>query len=133
VDTTAQQFGCDQCFRCSAEQAAQARQNFVGIAALVDESHFIVSIRACPHCGQHFVSLVTELIDWAQGDDAQYSSLLPLTEEESQELILQGEQLNPRRLEELGRERRFLQIDFPTGKPKRVAWANGRLAIGPHD
>jgi len=127
------QFGCECCFQTSAEAASEARRGFVQLARLVDESHLVVKILACTHCGQRCVSVFTEMIDWSGGDDAQYWSLLPLTLEESEQLLAQGEQVEPRLIESLGSARRYLQVDFPTGKPKRVLWAEGGLMIGPHD
>ncbi len=127
------QFGCEQCFQAPAQAASEARRHFIELARLVDESHITVRILQCPHCGQRCVSVFTELIDWSGGDDAQYWSLLPLTPEETAQLQAQGEQVDLRLIESLGRERRFLMVDFPTGKPKRVMWAKGGLVIGPHD
>jgi hypothetical protein len=130
---TEEQFGCARCFQAPAEAVSEARRDFAQIVRLVDESHLIVRILACPDCGQRFVSVFTEMIDWSAGDDAQYWSVLPLTLEESEQLTAQGEQVDLRMIEALGRHRRFLQIDFPTGKAKRVLWAEGGLLIGPHD
>jgi hypothetical protein len=127
------EWGCEQCFQAAAETASELRSSFVEVARLVDESHFIVRILECPGCGQRCVSVFTEMIDWSAGDDAQYWSLLPLTLEESEQLIMQGENLDPCLIELLGRERRYLQVDFPTDKPKRVRWAAGQLWVGPHD
>jgi hypothetical protein len=128
-----QEYGCERCFQASADSAAEFRRNFTQVAQLVDESHFTVRVLECPRCGQRSVSVFTETIDWIGGDDAQYWSLLPLTQAESERLIAQGENVDVRGIESLGRKRRFLQIDFPTGKPKRVVWAEGWLLIGPHD
>ncbi len=126
-------FGCESCFQGSAEAADQARRHFVELARLVDDSHFIVRVIACPNCGQRCVSVFTEWIDWSEGDDAQFWSVLPLSLEESERLMAQGELVDIHLIESLGRERRFLQVDHPTGQPKRVLWANGGLWIGPHD
>ena len=131
--TTGDLFGCARCFLATAEEAEEARRHFSELSRLIDESHFIVRILACPDCGQRCVSVFTEWIDWSEGDDAQYWSVLPLTREESEQLMAQGEQVDLRLIEALGRRRRYLQVDFPTGKPKRVLWADGNLWIGPHD
>jgi hypothetical protein len=131
--TTGDRFGCARCFLASAEEASEARRHFIEVSRLTDESHIIVRILACPDCGQRCVSVFTETIDWSGGDDAQYWSVLPLTLEESEELVAQGERVDLRWIEALGRHRRYLQIDFPTGKPRRVLWADGYLWIGPHD
>jgi len=126
-------FGCGRCFQASAEEAEEARNRFEIIAWLVDESHYGLSIRACPHCGQRCIDVFTEVIDWSGGDDAQYWSYLPLTFEESEHLIARGKDVRPAEVELLGRDRRYLMVDFPTGKPKRVRWAQGPLWIGFHD
>jgi hypothetical protein len=131
--TKRDRFGCERCFQSSADNAAEARRHFKEVSRLVDESHIVVRILECPQCGQRCVSVFTEMIDWSGGDDAQYWSLLPLTLEESEQLLGQGEQVDLRMIESLGRSRRYLQVDFPTGKSKRVLWADGGLIIGPHD
>ena len=126
------QFGCEQCFKADAEAVARAKTKFQMIARLVDESHFIVTIFACPHCRQHCVSIFTEQIDWSEGDDAQYVNVLPITPEESQELQKSAENLVAR-LQALGQNRAYLRDDSPTGAPRKIQWANGGLWIGPHD
>jgi hypothetical protein len=126
-------FGCERCFQAPAEAAEEARRHFTELARLVDESHFIVRILECPHCAQRCVSVFTELIDWAGGDDAQYWSVLPLTPEESGKLLLQGEQVDLGLIVSFGRARRYLRVHIPTGEPKRSFWAQGGLSIGPHD
>jgi hypothetical protein len=136
-----QPIGCDACYQCSAEAADAARRRFLEVRRLVDESHFIVRIIACPGCGQAYISVFTETIDWKDGDDAQYWSLLPVSPKESAELWARGETLVARGaeselvafIESLGRKRRHLQVDHPTGGPTRVRWADGGLHIGPHD
>jgi hypothetical protein len=74
-----------------------------------------------------------ETIDWQGGDDPQYWSVLPLTMEESEQLIAQGENLDLRLIESLGRNRRYLQRDYPKGEDARTCWASGHLMIGYHD
>jgi hypothetical protein len=129
----AARYGCERCFQASADAVEEARRKFIELARLVDESHFIVRILACPHCRQRCVSVFTEMIDWSGGDDAQYWSLVPLTDNESERLIAQGEHVDVHLIEALGSERAYLQVDYPTGKPKRISWAKGNLWIGPHD
>ena len=127
---TTDEFGCAHCFQTTPEAAWQARLPLV--AELLDESHFTVRIQECPHCGQRFVSIFTEMIDWSAGDDAQYWSVLPLTRDESEILLAQGEGVDVKLIESFGRGRRYLQRDYPTGKPERLQW-HADLWIGPHD
>lgn len=101
------------------------------VAELIDESHFHVMALVCRACGQRFVSVFTEQIDWADGDDPQYWQLLPITKEESDRLCEGGE---PGRaaLEALGGARRCLMVDYPKGGPQKFYWSTG-LSVGYHD
>ena len=124
--------GCEKCFQADAEAMDKARVKFARIARLVDESHFDISILACPACGQHWVSIFTEWIDWQDGDDPQYISELPVTEKESKMLIAGGKEIE-KKVELLGRKRRHLRVDHPKGGPRRIGWSDFALLIGPHD
>jgi hypothetical protein len=120
------------CFQADAQTMAQARRKFVHVARLADESHFGVNILACPACGQRCISIFTEMIDWAGGDDPQYVSVVPVTLQESEMLLAGGHDLTAC-IESLGHDRQFLQVDYPKGGPQAVRWVNGGLLIGPHD
>src|SRR5690554_2246946 len=41
------------------------------LARLAHDDHFRVALRRCNACGQRFLSVFTELIDWNDGDDSQ--------------------------------------------------------------
>lgn len=125
-------FGCERCWPESASAAQEARGTLAVEAALVDEPHFRVTVRACRACAQRFVSTFAEMIDWSGGDDAQYWTLMPVTPVEASELLRAGASLDAATLGSLGRGRRSLIHDYPTGKPPRTAWGTG-LDIGPHD
>jgi hypothetical protein len=127
-----QEFGCDRCWPADARAAWGARDGLSRLRELIDESHFIVAILACPRCAQRYVSIFTELIDWEDGNDPQYWTLLPITEAEAEGLIQQEASLNETGLNALGRERRSLQRDHPKAGPPRVFWGSGIL-VGPHD
>ena len=131
-DTKAPDFGCAHCWPESAEAAWEASRGFATRAELIDESHFHVTIRACGACGQAFVSVFTEMIDWTDGEDPQYWSLLPLTEAEATELIRRGAEVTERELNATGPGRRCLRRDYPKGEPPRIDWGAG-LRVGPHD
>jgi len=89
-------------------------------------------ILACPHCAQRFVSVFTEMIDWRDGDDPQYWTLLPITEAEAADLVRDGDALTETTLNSLGSGRRCLRIDHPKGAPKKIFWATG-MRVGLHD
>ena len=127
-----QEFGCDRCWPADARAAWGARDGLSRLKELVDESHFIVTVLACPRCAQRYVSVFTEMIDWVDGNDPQYWILLPITEAEAEGLMRPEASLNETGLNALGRERRSLQRDHPKAGPPRVFWGRG-IFVGPHD
>ena len=127
------QFGCERCFGADPEAAWKAVREFTELARLIDESHFIVRIVSCPQCDQRYVMVFTELIDWKDGDDPQYRSVLPLTARESEQLMAQGGKVDLRLIESLGTSRRHLRTSWPKGGTQGIFWAEGCLSIGPHD
>lgn len=131
-DASRAEFGCERCWPDSAEAAWAARRGLTLESDLIDESHFHVMILACPACSQRFVSVFTERIDWVDGDDPQYWTLLPLTSEEASGLVRQGDSLTEAALNELGRGRKSLRQDHPKGEPSRSYWAAG-ISAGWHD
>ena len=127
-----QQFGCEHCWPARAEAAWEARRSLTRLEELIAESHFHVAILACPQCNQRFVSVFTETIDWIDGDDPQYWTLLPITDPEAVRLIQQRNSLNETTLNSLGPGRRCLQRDHPKSAPVQVVWGTG-IFVGPHD
>lgn len=130
-------FGCERCFQASAEEAAEGRNRLTGTGSLVDESHFMASIVSCPDCGQRYLSIFCETVDWVDSDDPQSKTLLPLTEEEATRLAALGESTDEASIEaaiEGARaDRRYLHIDFPKGGPTTAQWYPGGFWIRPHD
>ena len=104
----------------------------VRVRPLVQESHYGVQITACT-CGQRFVMVFTERIDWQGGEDPQDWLVMPIDEAEAARLSACAEAELPRVLAELGRARRFLVRTFPTHGAIRAWWREGGFAIGPHD
>lgn len=125
-------FGCPACFQADAPAAWEALHGFQHLAKLVDESHFMVHILACPRCGQRCVEVFTETIDWVDGDDPQYWSVLPVTPTEAEQLHAAGANVVAL-IKTMGHDRRYLQRDYPKGGAPRIAWAGPPLWIGPHD
>jgi hypothetical protein len=87
---------------------------------------------ACAHCGQRFLSVFTETIDWADGEDPQYWNVLPLEEAEAADLVRRRDSLDEAALARIGEGRRSLKRDFPKNGEPRAYWAAG-LRVGPHD
>jgi hypothetical protein len=125
-------FGCAHCAPADAEAAAQAARTLDLAHRLIDDSHYIVSLLQCRHCGQGYLSVFTEIIDWIGGEDPQYRTLLPITQEEARMLASRGAEITEHELNRLGPQRRSLCVDFPRDGNKRAFWHRG-LFVGPHD
>lgn len=68
------------------------------------ESHFGVTLRECPHCGQGFAFVFSERIDWRGGNDPQSTLVIPISQQEQVALRQAGDSaegvlrsLSPRR------------------------------------
>ena len=92
----------------------------------IDESHFHVMIQFCRNCSQRFVSVFTETVDWVDGDDPQYWTVLPITTEEAAQLVERRASLTEGEVRALGSGRRCLQRDYPKGERSGVS-------VGRHD
>jgi hypothetical protein len=91
-----------------------------------------VVLPECPACGQGNVQIFSETIDWANGDDAQFWRLVPVTMEESQQLIAAGGANCISVLSEMAKDRCHLAIDYPTGGVK-TTYCSQAFVIHPHD
>src|SRR5262249_4159896 len=131
-DGPGQNFGCEYCWPSTADAAWDARGALTRAQELIGESHFHVMILACARCTQRFVSVFTEVIDWEDGDDPQYSTLLPITETEAADLVQQWNSLTEASLEAMGRGRRSLRRDYPKSAAPLNSWGIG-ISVGPHD
>ncbi|MFF4378338.1 hypothetical protein [Kitasatospora sp. NPDC001547] len=122
------EFGCAKCYG-EDEKAVWGRQRegFEHEAEVVDGSHFSVGLRRCRECAQRFVWIFSEVVDWMGGDDAQYVTIMPVTADEAAGLR-QGT-LRPQQLGGLGRDRRHLDHDWPTGGPASLRWRSGRFLV----
>ena len=121
--------GCPSCF--PAEPTAMPALEHE--ASLVDEVHFLVSLGRCAACGQRFVSVFCERIDWVGGEDPQTRSVLPITGEEADRLLADGAALDRGYLEALGRDRDYLLSWWPSDGARDVRVHRGGPVIVPHD
>jgi hypothetical protein len=92
------------------------KERFEVVEGLVDESHDSRNVFKCRECGQLYFYEWHEEIDWEDGDDAQYTTYIPVqTREEIDELKAQDFfgilSYFPR-----------LQRDKPTGKGTKLSW-----------
>ncbi|AUY53793.1 hypothetical protein [Streptomyces sp. CB01881] len=124
-------FGCEACCAEDASVARVHHQSPIGVQLekmIQDDSHFIVSVRRCGLCSQAFVSVFTEYVDWAASRDAQYRTLLPITDAEADDLM--AGRLSPHRAGALGRGRRRLQSDWPSEADEpSVYWDSGVFEV----
>ena len=125
-------FGCRSCWPPSADAAWDSRRALTCEADLIDESHFHVMILACPDCSQRFVSVFTETIDWADGDDPQYWTVLPICDSEAADLAKRRGSLTEPDLHALAPRRRCLRRDHPKGEEPCCFWDAG-ISVRWHD
>lgn len=126
-------FGCPQCYHAIAEAMWKAIRTFELVKELVDESHFRVVLIACSACGQRWVKVFAESIDWEKGEDPQYWALLPLTAAEAGRLAVEGDAVGHASVESLAPGRRRLEVYNPKEGPQTIEWASGPMVIMPHD
>ena len=126
-------YGCERCWPHEAAAAWEARQGLAMVAELVDESHYHVMILSCPRCRQNFLSVFTEMVDWAGGEDPMYWTVVPVDAGEVAALTDSTRIPRESDLEAMALDRRSLLRDFARDASKpTVCWGVG-LRIGPHD
>ena len=131
IRDSSESFGCNACWPAEADAAWEGRRSLAGAAELVDESHYHVMVLACPQCLQRFLSVFTETIDWAEGEDPQYWTTLPITADEFANLALQTPP-SEASIGAIGAGRACLRRDFPKHGTPRAYWSTG-IQVGPHD
>lgn len=124
--------GCEKCWPDDAAAAWDARGQLKGLETIIDDAHLIVRRLACEACGQTFVSIMTETIDWVDGEDPQHWVSMPLTPDESARLVAAGEDGFHTALGGLERGRRALHHDAPKGSAAMSDWGRG-ISIARHD
>jgi hypothetical protein len=124
-------FGCKRCWPDTAEAAEDARSRLKGLEFIVDDTHLIVRLLTCEECGQKFLSIMTETIDWADGDDPQYRISIPVTPDEALKLPAGRDGLH-KALSGLDQTRRSLHHDWPKDSAATSSWGSG-ISIMPHD
>jgi hypothetical protein len=125
-------FGCPTCLPPSPDDAWSAVPTLHIDSRLVDESHFSVLLRSCSSCSQRFVSVFTEIVDWAEGEDPQFWTVLPITEKEATALRAADEQGVALQVYELGSDRRSLCHSFPKSGGAMNFWSKG-IQERPHE
>jgi hypothetical protein len=76
----AQRFGCRRCYGDDPQSVwAYYEEGLAVEQELVGESHFLVQLRRCVECGQQFVWIFGEAVDWKGGEDAQRREIVPVS------------------------------------------------------
>jgi hypothetical protein len=126
-------FGCPRCFPPDAAAACEAAHELSVVAELVEQSHLSIRVRSCPSCGQRFVWVFSEMIDWVDGNDPQRCTLVPISPAEAEHIVAQGENVSEASIESLSDGRPVLVMDFPKSGEKASAYIPRARIIGPHD
>lgn len=128
-EVAASGLGCGACWPATPDAAWAARSR-LSQAELIDEPHYRVALLSCPACGQTFLSVFTETVDWADGEDPQYWITLPLTAVEHAGLA--GTRPTDAQIAALGPGRRSLHRDYPKGGELVTRWGTG-IHVRAHD
>jgi len=99
------------------ELIGAAKDRFEAVETFVDESHLHRSLLKCRECGQLYFSEFYEMVDWDDGDDAQYTAYVPV------ETAAEIDALKQAGVMEILFYTPRLQRDFPKGaKAATVRW-----------
>lgn len=129
---TLDSFGCQKCLPTRAEEAWNAVRDLGIYARLVDESHFNILLRRCSACGQQFVSVFAETVDWSDGEDPQAWTVLPISEQEAASLQAATEQDVISGVYSRWPDRCSLCFDHPKNEEATIVWSRG-IRARPHD
>ena len=125
------EYGCEECWSSEASEAWKAVTSTPIQTYLIDESHYIVSIRMCPSCSQYYLQVTTETVDWKDGEDPIYRTIIPIEDAERNELT-SLKSLDAKVIEGVGVERQSLKFDWPKNQDPRTYWTTG-VRVGIHD
>jgi len=125
------EYGCEKCWSSEAAAAWRAVTSIPIEAYLIDELHYIVSIRLCPSCSQHYLQVTTETVDWKDGEDPIYRTIIPIDDAERIELT-SSKPLDANVIERVGVGRQSLKFDWPKNQESSTYWDTG-VNVGPHD
>ena len=94
----------------------------------------MASIERCESCGQHFLTLFCERVDWADSDDPQKWLAFPVSADEVRQLQAANVAADENILTTIvARQQRFLYHDMPKGAADVLEWKTGMLRIPAHD
>jgi hypothetical protein len=127
--------GCEICWPEDGELARKWKPSDpASVVFLIDDSHLFVSIHQCA-CGQRFLRLFAECIDWVGGNDPSSTVRFPVLKEEAERLILaKGDDTKVLALVvKLGTDQRRLESWWPSSGARVTHWTSGAFSIPRHD
>lgn len=121
-------FGCTECYGEDAEaMLGYYLGDLTTTQGIASDNHWGVALRACPKCGQQFVTIFTEFVNWAAGGDDQYYAIVPVSAVEAAEVVRAGEDISDAFLGTLGEGRRHLYDCKLHGRERQIRWRTGRF------
>jgi hypothetical protein len=122
---------------CLGDDVAAARDALraaKSVTQLADESHFMADIERCAVCGQLFVTLFCECVDWADSDDPATRIAAPISADEAEQLRWANVAADENAiLRVISGPRRLLVHDMPKGADATIVWVTRPLYIPAHD
>jgi len=97
------------------------------VASLVDHSHFWVDVRRCECCGQRFLTVFHEIVDWDNGDDDHTWLAVPVTGAEVRRLETLGHPVSEGDISAVEWSRRYLMDSVPSG----CVWRSDSIWLSP--
>jgi hypothetical protein len=120
-------FGCTECYGEDAEAMLEYYlQKLTTTHGIFSENHEGAALRECPKCGQQFVTIFTEVINWAAGGDDQFYDVVPVTPDEAAEIVRAGSDISMAHLNGLGKQRRHLEDIKRCGQERQILWRPGK-------
>lgn len=99
---------------------------------LMDDTHFRIGLRTCRRCGHVFLYVMTETVDWRDGEDPVQRVYFPVTAAQAEE-IRRVKPQDETDLKALGLEGPYLLDDWPSDGPAVKSWQRGPLPLFMHD
>ncbi len=124
-------YGCEQCWSTDPSEAYRVVTKVPIEVFLIDESHFIVSVRKCSHCSQHYLQVTTETIDWEDGEDPVHRTIVPIEGVERCRLVA-STPLVTAIIEAVGEGKQSVHYDWQKGEEPSTYWGTG-VRVGMHD
>jgi hypothetical protein len=85
----------------------------------------------CPSCSQHYLQVTTETVDWKDGEDPIYRTIIPIDDAERTELT-SSKRFDANVIEGVGVGRQSLEFDWPKNQEPSTYWSTG-VRVGLHD